>query len=217
MRTVPVPVPVPFTGPPCALSGVSFDPAKVIGSDPALDRPDRPLPAPSPNRSRLNCGTRTLGFFPLSNTRFRALIPTQSTSCFIASRSDTGLCSVVFRLTLVGIRIVLGAVSVPVFFSAGRMGVTSGCLESARPRNGGLGVTAAHAAAVAHFASGSAGTTRRLSSKASLGGPHEKPMNAERPFCDDPAPLDKLALPKAGVARTEETAGELRLFNVNED
>jgi hypothetical protein len=38
---------------------------------------------------------KTRGFRPLASTFFRALIPTQSASCFIASRSETNrLCAV---------------------------------------------------------------------------------------------------------------------------
>lgn len=44
---------------------------------------------------------KSLGFLPLSITFFRALMPTQSTSCFIASRSETLRRGAVRRIVLV--------------------------------------------------------------------------------------------------------------------
>ena len=43
---------------------------------------------------------RIRGFRPLSSTFFRALMPTQSTSCFMASRSDTACRGAVRRIVL---------------------------------------------------------------------------------------------------------------------
>ena len=42
-----------------------------------------------------------LGFLPLSKTFFLALMPTQSTSCFMASRSETARLGAVLRMVLV--------------------------------------------------------------------------------------------------------------------
>jgi hypothetical protein len=65
--------------------------------------------------------TRTRGLRPLSSTFFRALIPTQLTSCCMASRSETDRLGAVRRLVLVR-----GSEWCGGNRAFGRMGVTNG-------------------------------------------------------------------------------------------
>ena len=119
-----------------------------------------PKPGPKPN-----CGRSTLGFFPLSSTRFLALCPTQFTSMRIASRSDTGR-ACALRRTLVT-RTVLGGI----FPREGRFGVTNAGRDSVFSTSEGGGKQRPGS-----WDAGSAGTMRVASSNASLGGPQENPM-----------------------------------------
>lgn len=150
-------------------------------------------------------GTSTRGFFPLSSTFFRALIPIQSTSWRIASLSvivtpslsrdrnavpgvDPGC-----RRALAVTRIVDGGTGLE-GRREGRIGVTKGCAAGLNDMDGSI-VIAMDAAELTigrdawGWSTGpspcaepdSAGTLLVASSNASLGGPQEKPTKLARP------------------------------------
>ena len=110
-----------FVWPPCAALNagnlIDFDDIWESEADRLLDEPKLRLPPVEAKCCRI------LGFFPLSSTLLRALMPMQSTSCFIASRSDTTLCwALRWTLAIFVTRIVL----IDVGGAAGvRIGVTS--------------------------------------------------------------------------------------------
>lgn len=110
----------------------------------------------------------TLSFRPLSITFFRALIPTQSTSCFIASRSDTVLRMTVLRRTVLPRGNVCGV-------ALGRRGVSNVCV--------GYGVDCTGRARVRTFGVATAWSGSGSGSwNASTSGPHENPIKAPAPL-----------------------------------